>query len=555
MGVPVIRSKRVVSLWRRAMALVMAVALANGCATVGTGGSGRPEDMPPDVDEEVLKEGAKAEVARTVAQVWAVTRGVREVGARQSFSFWVERGALTLVGYMASGRDGPAGHSVDDEALRHTLSTVLESFAQQHTGAVEVTLERRETGWNVGYLRLPGSRPPEAKTLPVRSEGLPPDAANAVTEGLAHLLKALPLSEGEEARVEVVAHLEDGRAEAWELERFELIRRSSGSSGWEPAARAADEASAVVLPFMEGIGERTVHLGLKLARSRGARWMSGRVEVARVVQPPPSPELNAEFVAEYRLMVEDILRRWREDTKEGAEWVARRGVEELALWYAFGILSKGVGWLGARTLPTVKLALSRGGEAAAGWLRTTLKRVPLERRLAFERLWMKVQLEGKRALSQSERAELRELMEGLEQLVKKPLTRDEKDLLRSSARAYYKKLYPELAKLMDEAGSALPIHHRCPLEYAHLFPSLDINAANNLAMVPGHVHKRLNLLWDKFRQARPHATARDVEEAARIIDGHFENWYHRASDPIGQPLRSAEEAALAALRQLFPELK
>ncbi|HYI01231.1 hypothetical protein, partial [Hyalangium sp.] len=445
------------------MALLMAVALANGCATVGTGGSGRPAEVPLDVDEDVLEQGAKAEATRAVAQVWAVARSVRAVGARLSFSFWAERGALTLTGYAATGHDGSVGHAVDDEALRHTLSTVLKSFAQRHTGAVEVILERLEMGWRVGYSRLPGSRPLEAKTLPVRSDVLPLDPEESVTEGLAKLLKALHVPEGAEAHVEVAAHLEDGRLEEWEIERFELVRQTTAGARWEPTARAVDEAASVVLPFTEGIGERTLRLSLRLVSPRGSPWMSGQVEVARVVHAPPPPEANAEFVAEYRLLVEDILRRWREDTKEGAKWVARRGVEELALWYAFGILTKGVGWLGARTLPTVKLALSRGGEAAAGWLRTTLKRVPVERKLAFERLWTKAHLEGKQALSKGERAELRELMEGIEQLVKTPLDPTAKRKLRDAARESYKRSHPRFAKLLDEKSTDLPIHHRCPL--------------------------------------------------------------------------------------------
>lgn len=549
MPIPITCAHRAISAW------VMAMVLMIGCATVSTGGSGRPEELPPDMDDEALEEGAKAEVTRTAAQIWAVARNVREIGAHRSFSFWVERGALTLVGYTATGGDGAQGPPVEDESLTRTLRTVLDSFAQQRTGGVELSLERRADGWTLGYARQPGSRPAEAKTLPVRGQGSPPNAAELAPQSLAKLLMAVPLPEGGEAQVEVAAHLEDGRVEEWELEHFELLRGRTGSQGWELEPHAEDEATAVVRPFLEGIGERTVQVSLRLARRRSSAGVSGRVTVARVVHSPAPSETTAEAATEYRRMVEDILRRWREDTKEGAQWVARRGVEELALWYAFGILSKGVGWLGARTLPTVKLALSQGGEAAAGWLRTTLKRVPVDRKLAFERLWMKVQLEGRQALSQGERAELRELMEGLEQLVKTPLKRDEKDILRSSARAYYKKQFPELAQLMDEAGSALPIHHRCPLEYAHLFPSTDINAASNLAMVPGPVHRRINVLWDKFRQARPQPTAREVEETVRIIDDHFASWYHRASDPLAPPLQSAEEAALAALRQRFPGLR
>lgn len=50
--------------------------------------------------------------------------------------------------------------------------------------------------------------------------------------------------------------------------------------------------------------------------------------------------------------------------------------------------------------------------------------------------------------------------------------------------------------LLDEKGFDLPIHHRHPLEYAHLFPEEDINARDNLAMAhltPGAIRSVLHL--------------------------------------------------------------
>jgi hypothetical protein len=82
--------------------------LAAGCAMAGAARGDWPgPGLPPDMDEEVLEEGAEAEASRAVAEVWAVASGVQEVGARLSFTFWSERGALTLTGYTATGRGGP----------------------------------------------------------------------------------------------------------------------------------------------------------------------------------------------------------------------------------------------------------------------------------------------------------------------------------------------------------------------------------------------------------------------------------------------------------------
>jgi hypothetical protein len=539
------------------MSLLAMAFLVTGCAGASMRGSAWPgRGFPLEMSEEMLEEGASAEASRAVTWVMATARGAREVGARLSFTFWSEHGALTLTRYRAGGRGGLTGQEADEEALRHTLTTALQQFAQQRTGMVEVTLERQDAAWSVGYSRIEAEPPPQVKTMPVRREGVAVDAEATVSE-LRRLLAALDVPAGAQAQLDLVVHLEDWRAEAFELQRFEVLRRSPDVEDSQPGSSAAGEAAYLVQLFTEGLGERTVHLRVRLSRAEGARRPNAWVEGAAVVHLPPPPAMNAEFVAEYRALHEDILRRWREETQEGAQWVARQGVEELALWYVGGVLVKGVGWLGIRTLPTVMRALGRGGEASAGWLRTVLRRLSVEERQVFERLWMKAQLEGRSALSHAEREELRVLMEGLEQLSKTPLEREAKKNLRRAAREAYKKVHPEFATLLDEAGGDQPIHHRLQLEHAHLFPDMDINATDNLVMVMKEVHDPVTRLWERFRRACPAATARQVEEAARIIDGQFKPWYNQPAAPPGVPysLKKAEEAALEQLQRLFPGLE
>jgi hypothetical protein len=542
--------------WPCVIGVLAVMVMSTACAGASTVVSGWPQHgLPLGMSEEMLEEGSEAEATRAVAQVVAIARGAPQLGTHLSFTFWSEHGALTLTAYSARGRRGRTGDQVDEDALRHSLRTVLQRFAQQSAGMVEVTLERQEAEWSVKYSRVGGPRPPEAKTVPIRHEGLAVDGV-AVTGELRQILEALDVPDSGEAQVELAVHLEDGRTEAFELQHFEVVSRSTGVKTWTPELSMPVEATSVVQPFIEGIGERVVHLRVRLVRPQGARRPSGWVEAARVIRPPLPLETNAAFVAEYRALHEDILRRWREETKEGAQWVARRGVEELALWYAGGIIARGVGWLGIRSLPTVTRALRRGGDASAGWLRTMLKRLPVEKKQAFERLWMKAQLEGKRALGKSEREELRGVMEGIEQLANTPLDRGTKKELRRAAREAYKKAHPEVASLMDEAGVDLPIHHRRQLEHAHLFPDEDINAADNLVLVMKEVHEPISRLWERFRRACPQATAREVEEAARIIDGHFKPWYNRPFAPPQVPysLKEAEGAALEQLRRLIPGL-
>jgi len=537
---------------------VFVLALAVGCVTTGAGNEGLPMGpLPADVDEGALEGGAVAEATLALAQLWSVAGGVREVGARLSFTFWSERGALTLTDYKARGRAGPLGQPVDDEALQEELAKILTRFAQRQTGMVTVLLERQEARWTVAYSTSAQPRPPEAKTLPVRRAGLPAETLEAVTRGLGQVLRGVELPSGGEAQVEIECSLEDGRTEEWRLRLFEVTRSGLGGAPRALAPWVRGDAATVLMPFTQGLGERTVSLRLRLSVPPGARQARGWVEEAEVERPPPPAELNAEFVAEYRAMHEDILRRWREETKEGAEWLGRRGAEELAVWYAGGIAIRGLGWLGGRVAPTVLRALKRGGTGAAGWLRATLARLAPEERVAFGQLWTKVQLEGKSALSSNERAELRELMIGIERTLQEPLTQRAKKLLRERAREAYKLYHPEFAAALNRKGMLLPVHHRCPLEYAHLFPEYDINASGNLVMITQKVHQRIDALWTKFRRARPHATSREVEAAVRTIDEPFQPWYHLADEPTQVPysLTAAEEIALKRLQQLFPGLE
>ncbi|HLM43577.1 MAG TPA: hypothetical protein VK458_06900, partial [Myxococcaceae bacterium] len=165
--------------------------------------------------------------------------------------------------------------------------------------------------------------------------------------------------------------------------------------------------------------------------------------------------------------------------------------------------------------------------------------------------------EGEQALTRGEREALRGLFVRFEQVVQEPLNRDLKEKLREQARKYYKELHPQLARALDELAEELPIHHRRPLQYAHLFPADDINAAENLATLRMYVHNQISFLWVRFGKARPRPTADEVRRAAEIIDRHFEPWYHRVDDPPGLS-RTADEAKEAALRELrsqFPGLE
>jgi hypothetical protein len=495
----------------------------------------------------------EAEVDRFLTHVVGVARGVEEVGASLSFTFWVEQGALTLMGYREEGRGGPVGRRVEPEGLERVLRHVFTDYVGRRTGEVVLKLRREEARWVVEHDATRQSlRPPEAKTLPVRTRGIPSGTFLAFHEAARQGLHAVQVQAGGAARVEFVVWLEDGRLVGWELLE---VRRTREGAGMNPRPLSPWVAGHVVmslLPFAEGLGPRSVRVVLGTAHRLGEEEAWGRVESAQVERTPPAPELSW-----YRAMHEAILLRWREDVHEGAAWLAQKGVEDAALWMAGGIIAKGVGFFATKGLEWVPRALARDPEVAAGWLRTALRRLSGDEKAAFEQLWRKVALEGEQALTRTERETLRSLFVRLEQVIQQPLSNHLKRTLREQAREYYAKLYPQFAEALDKSGSALPIHHRRQLEHAHLFPAEDINAGENLAMLQAYVHKELNLLWGKFRKARPSPTADEVRSAAGIIDGHFEPWYHRVDDPPGL-LKTAEEAREASLRELrsrFPGLE
>ncbi|NVJ22182.1 hypothetical protein HUW62_13240 [Myxococcus sp. AM011] len=527
-----------------------------GCATTSEGSGGNVwlgRGAVPTQDESEMLRAAEAEVVRVVEQIGATVRDIDSVGAHLTLTFWLERGALTWTGYEARERVGHRGGPVGAADIRDALREVLAGYGLERTGQVVLSLRREERQWSVDYsFHRQAERPPEARTLPVQwADDTGPDE---VPSGLARLLAGIGVPNGGEAWLEADAVLEDGRVVGWELHHFQVTRSGAGGSPQAPASRVGREVVRLTRSFQDGIGPRTVRFGIRLTHSRGEG--DGWVESARVVGFAPPTGLEPEVAAEYRAMHEDIVRRWREGVAEGFTWLAQRGVQELALWYVGAVAIKGAGFLAVRGGGIVRKALRQGKEAASGWLRTMLSRVPQSEGRAFERLWTKVQLEGERALTTSERGELRALMARIEKLASMPLELGEKHGLRKAARISYKRARPDLAPAMDAFSDRYPVHHRRPLEYAHLFPEEDINASSRLAVVQDFIHERVSRLWTKFRTAQRTATRDEVEAATRIIDSHFESWYHRVEVPRGEQvfIERAEQAALEALKSRFPKV-
>ncbi|WP_309892370.1 hypothetical protein [Archangium sp.] len=499
-------------------------------------------------------EARRAETERALAWMVGVASGAREVGTRLVFTFWVHEGALTPLGYQEEAGGGSTGRGVEAHVLERELRPFFREPLGRSTGEVVLRLRREEGRWAVDYdATRQGTRPVEAKTLAVGTRGTPSATFLAVHEAMRKGLRAVQVWEGGTARVEMTVELEDGRLTGWELVEARHTREGTGGGPRALSSEVAGHAVQVVLPFTEGLGRRTVRLVLRVEHRAGDAEARGRVEEAWVERPSSewalTPERNW-----YHAMHEALLLRWREGVYEGSAWLAQKGVEEAALWFVGGLVGKGLGSFMTKGLEWVPKALGREPEVAAGWLRSAVKRLSGEEKNAFEQLWRKVALEGEQALTQSERSALRGLFVRLELVVQEPLNPNLKNKLRNEARNYYKELYPQLARALDKLAKELPIHHRRPLQYAHLFPTDDINAAENLATLRKYVHDQISFLWVRFGKARPNPTADEVRRAAEIIDGHFEPWYHRVDDSPGlsRTAGEAREAALHELRSHFP---
>jgi hypothetical protein len=123
--------------WRRAVAMGLAVLLVQGCASVpheGRSGSALPARAafpgeatlvsthrgPPVSEEEWRAEAGerRAEVEWALGHMWEVASGEERVGAELEFTFWVERGALTLLSQWRREGRGERGQGARTEAFK-----------------------------------------------------------------------------------------------------------------------------------------------------------------------------------------------------------------------------------------------------------------------------------------------------------------------------------------------------------------------------------------------------------------------------------------------------
>lgn len=101
-----------------------------------------------------------------------------------------------------------------------------------------------------------------------------------------------------------------------------------------------------------------------------------------------------------------------------------------------------------------------------------------------------------------------------------PLTKAQKNALYKETRAVYAVANP------GRLTPGLEVHHRIPLEWAHLFPDADPNRLSNLAAVPKAVHTEITSRWNSWNASLGHPpTAADVMAFAAQIDQTFPAYF------------------------------
>ncbi|MFE8604345.1 hypothetical protein [Archangium violaceum] len=505
-------------------------------------------DLPPPWetrDTGADEDTRRAETTAALSGMRGVASHVEEASTRLVFRFWAQNGVLTLLSWKrdAAGT-GSAGKSA---AFAPGLETHLPTYVETRTGEIALTFQRERHGWGLRALTTSeSSKPLEARTLPVRRTGVTADTLAQAHAMATQLAKGLRVPDGGSATVLADVLLDDERVLGATTARY---ASHGGAPIREPSPELVAQLTQAILPFTHGLGPRTVRLTLEAEHHRAERHARWRVMEAETLHP--AIEAPPDLVAEHYALYEHILREWREETQDAFLQAGVTSSEFLATWFISSLALRGGIALFEAVAPRLAPILARGGSEAVAWFRSFLARVRPAEREQFHRLWTKAQTQG---LSVAEKEQLRKLMAHFEKLLDAKLGRDASDDLRKMAhKDFYGKFHTNLAKLLlDERGKPYPVHHRIPLEYAHLFERLNINARENLWGVHEAVHKKLNNIWTAFRRAKGKANEQDVQKVAAIVDRHFGRWFNQRYEAShsASSLTKAEADALDEVKAL-----
>jgi len=499
----------------------------------------------------------ESECRLAAAYLWRLLAPVDSVGAEVEATFWTDQGALTMLSWRRGAEGTIRGAVVDDRSFVEKFAGTLLAIVGDGRRALHLTMRREERGWELQTIRTSDEErpPPQAKTLGVDTSDIAAGPfAVLEREARTRWLPWLRVPADGTARLDLQVELDDYRLASSSVIRYE--KTGSGAAIAPPPGFDTEVAGALV-PFTEGLGRHSVWVTLRATRASGQAGPRWRVETATMVRPTTT-ERAEPFTSrtDYRLLHEEIVRRWREDVHAAAAMAAAFTAEQVALWVASAWAARGVGFALEMASGPVMRVLGRGGPEATGWLFTLLRRAPQADRAALARLWAKVETQGVEALAAEESLELRAAFLRLERLAATPLTDLEKRDLRSLARKklwrYLEAADPAASARLARRGRPYDVHHRFPCEYAHLDVERDLNAISNLAAVDRAVHDSMGRMWTAFRASRSNIGLAEVRRMVEIIDRHYGRWFNAPYDVAHQAqLVAAEHAARMDLQALL----
>jgi hypothetical protein len=520
-------------------------------------GSSSPFNLSPwhQPDAQALEQARDIEAERVMETLWSLASTTDTLGAEWEFHFWSHGGALTLLSFRRTEEGERRSSPLSRGAFLPRLSRELPTLLGTNSRELILTLELQETDWSADIDTSSEKEAPlHARTILSARSGTPGETHKQVLDTARRIARLLSVPRGGRAELVARVSMEDARIVGWQPENLD----SSGNG--TPLSAGENEVHLIVsalLPFTRGLGERTVSLSLKGEHRPGESRPRWSAVAARVLQPPPPPAAVADIYQEYRALHEHILTEFQEQTREYAVLAAGFTLEQLAYSVVGGLALKGAGVLIGKGAPTIISFLSKGGRGAVLWFRNLLIRAPAADRELLVQLWMKAETQGVKALTEVEKQELRALMGRLEKALETPLTADAKrELRRWSRQAYFELYNPQLARLLgEEEMKFYQVHHLYPMEYAHLFPRLDITGKANLAGVHENVHRSITSLWSSLRESSGRMKPEDVEQVAELINRHYRRWFDKVYDPKdAAALARAEQAVLGELAELKARL-
>ncbi|WP_375769630.1 hypothetical protein NR798_01740 [Archangium gephyra] len=529
--------------------------LLQACATTGAMDGIEPEeDLPTEEtgrdlnppwearNEETDEEARRAEATEALSGMRGVASHVEEADVELVFRFWAQNGVLSLLSWKRGA--GGAHLAKKADSFAPGFEDHLPTYVRARIGELVLTLHRQRSTWSLRSLTTSeNSKPLEARTLPMRRTGVTADTLAQAHAVATQVSRGLRVPDGGNATAWVEVRLDDDRVLDATTARYDS---HGGPPVREPSPELVAQLTQGILPFTQGIGPRTLRLRLEAEHRRTEQHAHWRVMEAGTLRP--APEASPDLVAEHYALYERILREWREETQDAFVQAGVTSTEFLATWFISSLALRGGLALFEAVAPRLAPILARGGSEAVAWFRYFLARVRPAEREQFHLLWTKAQTRG---LSVAEKEQFRKLMARFEKLLDARLDRDASNELRRMAQKdFYGKLHTNLAKLLiDDDGFLYPVHHRLPLEYAHLFHRLNINARENLWGVHKLVHEGINNIWTSFRRAKGKATEEDVRKVAAIVDRHFGRWVNQRYD-VGRSASALAKAEADALEEV-----